>query len=494
MSFEISKSSSTKELRVAFPSGKSALSYEPTKIHLGHEYIFLENVFSPLVEINPQDGQIAAGLAKSFEWKNDDLILEIRNDSKTASGRAITAEDVEFSLKRLLVLSGNTHGNFKDLVCPNATLKTIEEPCTGISRDGNRIILRAGKRKAFLVPMLAAIDFAIIPKSSTDPKTLAITNFKETSGPYFVDQDDSQGKIILKANTNHYRYTTDIPQIIRFVPVSPGDNTMSLKMLSGGEVDHLTTIDQARSEDVFSFVQGRPDLSLHVTHKIRNLSLVFTEKGLKTFSEVERHQVGRKVREALTSILKTKPTHEVTEEFFSPLADGGLSTEERATIKHGFDSVNPELFKKSIRIGIIRNSDIIEWRNAIEKSLPTAQVYQESNVPDFKKYDQESDEPHAFLASTDTGFSEDINLISYTLAAGFFGLSKENRQKWLADYMETDSKVTRLEKLRSIHFESLNEAILVPISVAPFVAVIKKPWKMELSELYANNQLWLIKQ
>lgn len=489
----VNKNSNSSELRVAFPSDKSSLKYEPTKIHLGHEYIFLENVFSPLVEIDPKSGQIIPGLAKSYEWKNDDLILEIRTDSKTVSGIPVTAEDVEFSLKRLLVLSGNTHGNFKDLVCPNIDFKDLNQPCGNIRRDGNRIILHAGKRKAFLVSMLAAIDFAIIPKNSVDPKTLAITNFKETSGPYFVASEEPGGKILLKANPNHFRFSSDLPHTIRLVPVNPEVQSASIALLEKNEVDHLTTIDSTKAEEVLAFSKTHSGFELHSTHKIRNLSLVFTDKGLKEFSVKQRHIIGTKVRQAFEEILKSKLTYSRTDEFFSPAADGGLSKDDKIKIEKSFSSAN-ESFTLPIRIGAIRSGEVTDWESEIKKQLPSAVVYREDNAPDFKKYNSENEKPHAFIASTDTGFMEDINLISYTMAAGFFGLNKEDRQKWLAEYMENDNKTERVNKLREIHLRSLVEANMIPIAVAPFMAIIRKPWKMGLSELYANNQLWLIKQ
>lgn len=489
----MNKNSKSSELRVAFPSDKASSKYEPTKIHLGHEYIFLENVFSPLVEIDPKSGQIIPGLAKSYEWKNDDLILEIRTDSKTVSGNLVTADDVEFSLKRLLVLSGNTHGNFKDLVCPNVEFKNLDQPCENIRRDGNRIILHAGKRKAFLVSMLAAIDFAIIPKDSVDPKTLAITNFKETSGPYFVVSEEPGGKILLKANPNHYRFSSDLPQNIRLVPINPETQSASLALLEKNEVDHLTTIDSTKAEEVLMFSKTHSGFELHSTHKIRNLSIVFTEKGLKTFTTKQRHIIGNKIRLAFEEILKSKVTYSKTDEFFSPTADGGLSKDDKQKIEKSFVTSN-ESITTPLLIGAIRGGEVSNWANEIKKQLPSADVYREDNVPDFKKYNSEKEKPHAFIASTDTGFMEDINLISYTMAAGFFGLSKEERQKWLAEYMENDNKTERVNKLREIHLRSLVEANMVPIAVAPFMAIIRKPWKMGLSELYANNQLWLIKQ
>lgn len=99
-------------LRVAFPLDRAVTEYEPTNISIASEYIFLENVFSPLVEMS-ESGAITPGVAETIHWENDKLILTIRKDLKTRSGRNVTAEDVLFSLKRLLVLTGNTHGNFK---------------------------------------------------------------------------------------------------------------------------------------------------------------------------------------------------------------------------------------------------------------------------------------------------------------------------------------------------------------------------------------------
>lgn len=61
-------------LRVAFPSQLKATDYEPTNIGLDYEYIFLENVFSPVVEIMA-DGSIEPGVAEKFDWVQDELKL-----------------------------------------------------------------------------------------------------------------------------------------------------------------------------------------------------------------------------------------------------------------------------------------------------------------------------------------------------------------------------------------------------------------------------------
>lgn len=481
----------SKTLRVAFPVRLKAASYEPTNISLDYEYIFLENVFSPLVEITA-DGSIEPGVAEKVDWVGDELKLSIRKNLKTFSGSPITAEDVAFSLKRLLVLSGNTHGNFKDIVCPGVDLKSTESDCPGIRIADGSVFLNAKGKKSFLLPMLGAIDFAIIPKSSVDPKTLKIINFSETSGPYSVESDDGNGHIQLRLNPHHYFSSDRVPEKIALVPTDSKVKGDSVQAFKNGLVDHLTTIDAARADELIKFVQSNPDVESHVTMKIRSLVVVFTERGQKEFSAGQRRHIGEKLRMAFSKIYAGIPGFEQRSEFFPNLGEGGLTAEQQkllAQIKNQ-DLAPPQ---KHFKLGLIKRAGLEEWSVPISKELPEADCYIENNVPDFKKYEQEEDVPHAFVASTDTGFMEDISLISYTLNAGLLGLSKSDRAKWLADYMATDDKEVRIGKLKSLHYKALAEPAVVPLMASPYAAVVRKPWKMELSELYANNQLWRIK-
>lgn len=478
-------------LRVAFPVKLQAMAYEPTNINLDYEYIFLENVFSPLVEIS-KDGSIEPGVAEKVDWVGDELRLTIRKNLKTISGSPITVSDVVFSLKRLLVLSGNTHGNFKDIVCPGVELKTVEDPCPGIRQDQEHVFLNAKGRKSFLLPMLGAIDFAIIPKASVDPKTLKIVNYTETSGPYSVSADDGNGNITLQLNPNHYFATSDVPEKIVLVPTDTATKGSSLVALKEGRVDHLTTVDASKADELIGFAAKNSDFESHVTMKIRSLFIVFTERGQQELSAGERRFIGEKMKAAFSKIYANVPGFEQRAEFFPSLGEGGLTTEQQDRLEkvRNQDLTAP---KKHFRLGIIKRGAIEEWVSPITKELPEADCYHETNVPDFKKYDKKDDVPHAWVASTDTGFMEDISLISYSLNAGLLGLTKSERSNWLADYMSTDDKALRIHKLKELHFRALAEPAIVPLVASPYAALVRKPWKVELSELYANNQLWRIK-
>tara|TARA_B110001454_G_C12723306_1_gene436435 strand:+ start:41833 stop:43371 length:1539 start_codon:yes stop_codon:yes gene_type:complete len=478
-------------LRVAFPAKLKASTYEPTSISMDYEYIFLENVFSPLVEIS-KSGSIEPGVAEKVDWVGDELRLTIRKGLKTISGAPITADDVIFSLKRLLILSGNTHGNFKDIVCPGVELKSVEDPCPGIRQDNGHVYLEAKGRKSFLLPMLSAIDFAIIPKSSVDPKTLKITNFSETSGPYSLSEDDGNGNIVLRLNPNHYFASSEIADKIVLVPMDTSVMNSSLTALKENRIDHLTTVDSTKVSEALRFAANNADFESHVTMKIRSLFLVFTERGQKELSAGERRFIGEKMKAVFAKLYENIPGYEQRAEFFPSLGEGGLTVQQQQRLVE-VSTQDMTAPKKHFKLGLIRRSAIEEWANPIQTALPMANCYQETNSPEFKKYENEEDIPHAWLASGDTGFMEDISLISYSLNAGLLGLSKSQRSAWLADYMATDDKAVRINKLKELHYKALSEPAIVPLIASPYAALVRKPWKIELSELYANNQLWRIK-
>lgn len=480
-------------LRVAFPTKMLVTQYEPTNISLDYEYIFLENIFSPLVEID-RDGVIVFGVAENVEWLGDELKLTIRKNLTTKSGKKITTEDVLFSLKRLLVLSGNTHGNFKDIVCPNTTLKSVEESCDGLRSDGSAVYIKARGGKAFLVPMLSAIDFAVIPKTSVDPQSLKITDYSETSGVYYLDHQDSDGKIYLKANQSHYFYSDKIAQEIVLVPSDVMTNGDSLRLLKEGKVDHITTVDQSRADEVLQFASDNAgEFETHSTMKIRTTYAQFTSRGEKELTPEERRYIAENLRQVFADIYKDIKGFESRSEFFPSLSEGSLDKEQKEILAKENAKIAKGLNKK-IKIGLLKKSKIESWIDPIVKALPMAECYRETNLPEFKKYDSAEDMPHVYIGSADTGFLEDISLISYSLNAGILGLTKSEREKWLADYMSSEDKDYRMNKLRNLHYKALVEPVLVPLLASPYTALTRKGWKIELSELYANNQLWRIKR
>jgi len=485
------KSSSV--LRVAFPSLNRPLNYEPTAIHLAYEYFFLENIYSPIVEIDPKDGSIRSGIAKEMSWVGDHLYLKIRDDLKTASGKSITASDVVFSLKRLLVLSGNTHGNFGDLICPGVALTSVEQECPGILLDGNTVILKSQGRKSFLLPMLGAIDFAIIPRTSVEPTTLKIIDYKETSGPYYIADYYKDGSAKLKINPHHYHASDEIAQEIKLIAFERTIPQGGLQLLKEGKVDHVMTANSASTEDLLLYAkEHEDDINTHVTMTIRNTLLTFTDRGLKELTVEKRQKIGQTIRASFAKVYSSKMGYQVSHEFFAPTADGGLGERQAQIIQKYSEASDPILEK--FNLTFIKSGDAGLWEEAVKDAVPNAVFKKDIRLPDLTVYENGDEKPHAFIATTDSGYFEDINLISYSLNVGFFGLTKDQKKEWLVKYMSIENKEERLRLLSELHFEALDRVVLVPLVIAPFVALSTKEWKMELSQLFANNQLWLLKR
>lgn len=482
----------TETLRVAFPYAKPASAYEPANIHLAPEYIFLENVFSPLVELSAKSGEVQPGVAEHWEWKNNELRLTIRKGLKTIDGIEITAADAEFSLKRLLSIPGNTHGDFKKLICGGVDIKSIKDSCEGIRVEGNELVLKTNSAgKTFLLPMLAAIDFAIIPRSSVDMATLEIRDFRNTTGPYYVYRDSAEGKIELRINPQHYHYAKDIPQIVELVPSDLKNPRASFEDFSEGRVDLLTTIDMARADDVIEFSRSQSESMLHTSQNIRSFVMDFSERGVKEFSSEERFAIGKAVRESFREAFAGKNGYEESSQFFPTFGEGALDKERMKPIELKFSGAG-KVPNTHLKVALVRLGDTSKFVSALKKALPSVEVSERAKGIAFTKSENLEELPHFTIRGPDTGFQEDIGLISYTLNAGYFGMKSDERKTWLEKYMVISEKAERLKLLRQVHEAALREPIIVPLLVAPYAALARKPWKIGLSSLYANNQLWLI--
>lgn len=478
-------------IRVAFPNKQPAHMYEPTMIQLAPQYIFLENTFSALVEFSPK-GELIPGIASRFEWLGNEAHFKIREGLKTIDGKPITAEDAAFSLKRLIVKTGNTHGNLKDLLCPNHTPSNTDDSCFNISTKGNTLVLSPPKKVLFLFPMLTAIDFAIIPRSSVDENTLEIVDYRNTSGVYYVSEDDGKGNIVLLPNPDHFHFNDAIPQKVVLVPIDSNIPDGSVQAFKQDQIDLITTIDAVRVERLISFAETRNDASLHTTMKIRTYTLIFSKKGRKKFSVGKRIAIGKAIRDAFKPYLAEAPGHEVATQFFPLFGEGGLKKEDVKRLEEAFSKVPMATNGRDILLTTVRVGEFQLFKGLIEKSLPGIKIEKAANGPRFIKYENENEEPDMFICGPDSGFLEDIGLISYSMNAGIFNLSKKEGQAWLKTYTEIEDKGKRLELLRELHFKTLLDGHNIPISVAPYAALVKKPWKLGLSQFFANNQLWLI--
>ena len=154
---------------------------------------------------------------KEYHKRRDAKLKELR---KSGSKNKITPNDVEFSLKRLMVLNTSTQSNISDFICDSKKIKNINESCSGMKTTDNEIIFELENEK--MIPQflnaLATLDTKIVPREAVNDK-LEIIDFSVTTGLYSVESFNSD--LILKINKSHPRYKQDYPLGILYFDYAP---------------------------------------------------------------------------------------------------------------------------------------------------------------------------------------------------------------------------------------------------------------------------------
>jgi hypothetical protein len=277
-----------------------------------------------------------------------------------------------------------------------------------------------------------------------------------------------------------------------FVPTSATGESDTRDLYRAGKVDFITTIDKLNPEKVIDFARQEKAV-LHTTLNLRAYVLVFTERGLKRYSPEERIAIGQVVKGVFQNMYKGISGYEPIDEFFPPFGDGALNDDQMALVKSEYAAKNlPLALKPGSKIAILRLSDVDKYKTAIEAKLPGVTVENSEVIPPLYKYKNFDDMPDMYIGGPDTGFLEDIGLISYSMNVGLFGLSKSEGERWLSRYMAIEDKSDRHAALRNIHFQAIRDGVTVPLVSAPYVAVIRPGWEIRYSQLFSNDLLWRI--
>ena len=477
-------------LKVGFPSRNRVSDYEPTRIYLADSYIFLESIYSTLINLSDDKGDPVSSIAKEHYWKGNELHLIIRDDLLTVDGYQIDIDDVIFSLKRVLVLSENTHGDLKNLICLEADLKSVELPCPGIMKDGNTLILKLQSKRNFLVSMLAAIDFAIIPKTSVDPQTLKIIDYRNTTGPYYVEEDQGDGNIILKANPRHFEFSKNMASEIRLIPTKGLSNSQVVEWFNQGKIDHITTIDGLQVEDTKEIDSAQ--VNIHETIHIYCVLASITSRGRKRLSINRRLAFAKSLQKSFHEFYAEKEGYRLSRQFLLPIGEGHFSKDESLLLEKVMGDVEMDRSGSGIHLSVFPNLDKKNG-DVAKYYMPDLKVERSDSYQNFVPMSEE-DIPDYVIFATDSGFLDDISLLSYSISSETFGLSKKEGKDWLKDYMDTENKREQVDKIKKMQLKVLMEGRMIPLVTYPAIAVARKPWTLQLSELFANNALWKIRK
>ncbi len=212
--------------------------------------VIKQNIYRGLVAFQ-EDEQIDMELADSYVISDDDLVytFKIKEDVVFHDGSPVTAEDVKFSIERIMDESvGATFGNDFSLVvdgCEVVDEKTVD------------IILKAPT--APFLEMLALPESVIVSKEWTEENDNDLHSHPMGNGPYTYTSWEKGREIILTAFDDFYKEGKPETDSLRFVFIE--DAMTRANALRTGEVD---LIDYVPSNEVIAF-ESEPNIIVDIS-------------------------------------------------------------------------------------------------------------------------------------------------------------------------------------------------------------------------------------
>ena len=146
-----------------------------------------------------------------------------------------------------------------------------------------------------------------------------------------------------------------------------------------------------------------------------------------------------------------------TNEFFSPVGDGGLDAEQKQKVDQLFEQyANLESVAAHGLILQVSHQGSKPFIQSIGDSLPGLRVIEAQISLNFVPIDRIM--PDMMINVTDTSGIEDISLLGYSLASGIFPYTDEENVAWLQNYMGIELKEERLKIAQKASFRHANKA------------------------------------
>lgn len=482
----LSKQQEIKSVRIAYGlSGLTTEDIDPAKIEVIQQALLIDNLYGHLVEYD-DNGALQAGIAETFYWRGNSLVFEFSKKVKTQSGRYIDANDAAASIRRALKLGQTTHSDLSYFLCPNLESNRATSACEAVTIEGNKLVLnlKDEKFKPFVLQTMAADDYVIVPEDAIEKNSLKIKDFKQTSGPYYLESA-AEDKWILKKNSEHYALLANSPSEVILVNTDPKSAS---DLFIDDEVDIITTLNNLTKKK-FSEIEAKvPDLHLSKTMDIKLFYMQFSPKAQKELSLKNRVSLAGKFRQLMDQKYSLPIFANPTNRFFLDQSSGKLSNDQVAKLDPFLRQSADTPFVKKVTFYFYKS---LAHLFNIFREIPEIDPIEVDHLPFSQKLEDRLD---LFLATTDTSYGENLSLLNYNFTQGTFGLNKDQGNAWLDKYISLQDPEERSQLLQSLHFDSLTNGVIFPLYKAPYTAIGRNGFRIRLSPIYASTHFWKIEK
>ena len=223
--------------------GEGPKTFNPFNSKDATSSTFADIMYDGLVTIDPVSGQYIPKLAKSFEINGNDYIVHLRHGVKWSDGKPITADDVYFTWKNI-ILDGFGNTSTRDSISVDGKLPTVQKI------DNYTVKFTTPKPFA---PFLASLSTPIAPKHIFEPAvkkgkeffdTFMSTNINPkdlvTSGPFRMVEYVPAQRAVYKRNPDYYVINSKgekLPYLEKIIYLIVGDANNEVLKFEGGELD-----------------------------------------------------------------------------------------------------------------------------------------------------------------------------------------------------------------------------------------------------------------
>ncbi|MGZ3655163.1 MAG: ABC transporter substrate-binding protein [Bdellovibrionota bacterium] len=188
-------------------------STDPYDFDLGVHYLLDGPIYLKLAS-SYKDSMLSPSAAESWRSFDSERTWEfvIRSGLTFSNGEMISSEDVANSFKRIFLLAKKNHSSLPLMheVLGIDQLENMNSHVSGISTNGNRLVLKFTKPEPALVEKLSFGLYSIVNHVDFDSKTGKwISKIPVSSGPYKLDRIDFEKKYFL------FSLREDTPEILR---------------------------------------------------------------------------------------------------------------------------------------------------------------------------------------------------------------------------------------------------------------------------------------
>jgi peptide/nickel transport system substrate-binding protein len=184
------------------------ISLDPAVLYEFSAVFVTHNVYETLVKFEGTDlSTIKPGLATSWEIKDtgttNDITFKLRSGVKFASGNALTADDVVYSVQRAIKLNKSPAFLFTDVAGLKAESIRATDPTTVVIS-----LPKTASASAFLTILTFTIGGIVDSKevkakeTGGDSGSAYLLDHSAGSGPFSVDHWTKNAEVLLKANPN----------------------------------------------------------------------------------------------------------------------------------------------------------------------------------------------------------------------------------------------------------------------------------------------------